>query len=291
MALLLDPGRGRMQRPYWDANHGRFPYNKHLPTGRVVWGLNWSCARGIMTLIAADRLSPADRYMETARTAAEYIEILQVLDRRFPENFGAIREEVPQSRRYNIRDQAEAASALLYLGAYLGEEQLVERARIWADWYLKYAVDPKTGWPFVFREADGRTWKPGDIYFLAANGIFMHQLGRHLGAEKYVRKGLLRNAAYALKHVFDARGAMSIGDGWSQHAGPDGTVTNEDGAIIALVAAARVSGQAKCRKAVLKHLDQVMKPSSGSARPAAPSPSRSTTSGSTPWSSRAPSTA
>lgn len=247
----------RMQRPYWDANHGRFPYNRHILTGTTVWGLNWSCARGIMVLIAADRLAPDDRYMEAARAAAEYLEILQILDARRKEDFGAIREEVPQSRRYNIRDQAEAASALLYLGVYLGEERLVESARLWADWYLKYAVDRKTGWPFVFREADG-TWKPGDIYFLAANGIFMHQLGKHLGKQRYVEEGLVRNAEYGITHLFDQRGALAIEGSWSQHAGGDHLVLNEDGACIALVAAARVTGQQKFRDKVLGHLDVVM---------------------------------
>ena len=248
----------RMQRPYWDANHGRFPYNKHLPTGTVVWGLNWSCARGIMVLVAADRLAADDRYMAAARAAAEYIEILQVLDARRERDFGAIREEVPQSRRYNIRDQAEAASALLYLGVYLGEERLVDSARLWADWYLKFAVDRKTGWPYVFREPDG-TWKPGDIYFLAANGLVMHQLGRHLGQQRYVEEGLVRNAQYALAHLFDRRGALAIEGSWSQHAGEDRLVLNEDGALIALAAAARVTGQNRFRDAVLGHLEVVMK--------------------------------
>jgi hypothetical protein len=263
----------KQQRPYWDANHGRFPYNRYLPDGKTVWGLNWTQARGIMVLIAADRLAPDARYMESARLAAEYIEILQVLDPRRPEHFGAIREEVPQSRDYNIRDQAEAASALLYLGVYLGEAQLVERARLWGDWYLKYAVNPATGWPWAFRRGDG-TWansrygpvKPDDYspYFLAAHSIFFHQLGRLLGEPRYIREGVVRNAEFALAYLFDSRGAIRIDPSWSQHASASALVLNEDGATIGLMAATRATGRPQFAQAALGHIALVLKEPLGS---------------------------
>ena len=261
----------KQQRPYWDANHGRFPYNRFLPDGKTVWGLNWTQARGIMVLIAADRLFPEitdERYMQTARLAAEYIEILQVLDPRQAEHFGAIREEVPQSRDYNIRDQAEAASALLYLGVYLGEKQLVERARLWADWYLTFAVNPATGWPWAFRRGDG-TWansrygpiKPGDPspYFLAAHSIFFHQLGALLGEQRYIREGLVRNAEWALANLFDDSGAIRIDPSWGQHASASRLVLNEDGATIGLLAATRATGRAEFAEAALGHIELVLR--------------------------------
>jgi len=247
----------RMAKPYWDANHGRFPYNRHRPTGKTVWGLNWTQARGIMVLIAADRLAPAERYMESARLAAEYIEILQILDQRCAAHFGAIREEVPQSRRYNIRDQTEAASALLYLGAYIGEDQLVDRARIWADWYLREAVDEATGWPRAFRQSDG-SWTGGDDYFLIAIGNFMRQLGRYVGDMRYVEQGHLANARYALRHVFTDAGTLRIDPAWRQHATESGLVVNEDGALIALMAAEQETSEARFRDAALRHLERVL---------------------------------
>lgn len=238
----------RMRRPYWDANHGRFPYNTHLPTGRTVWGLNWSCARGIMVLIAADQLRPDERYMEAARAAAEYIELLQVLDPRRESEHGAIREEVPQSRQMNMRDQAEAASAMLYLGVYLGEPRLVDNARLWAEWYLDKAVDPSTGWPCMHREPDG-TWTRGNQYFLMANGLCLYHLGKRTGNERYLREGVLRPADYALAHCFHATGALKMGEQ---------TVFNEDGAIITLMAAHRLSGDQRYRRAVERHMELVM---------------------------------
>jgi hypothetical protein len=257
----------KMKRPYWDANHGRFPYNRYRPDGTTVWGLNWTQARGIMVLIAADRLEPNEQYMETARLAAEYIEVLQILDPRRPEHFGAIREEVPQSRDYNIRDQAEAASGLFYLGVYLGETQLVERARIWADWYLKYAIDPKLGWPWAFRRGDG-TWatsRSGPIdnsrtpYFLAAHSIFLHQLARHVGDDRYVRDGILPNAEFALARLFDKRGVITIDPSWGQHASASGIVLNEDGATIGLLAATKATGRKEFAAAARGHIETVLK--------------------------------
>src|SRR5579862_5150471 len=90
----------KMEKPYWDANHGRFIYDRHLPTGRSVLGLNWTQGRGIFCLLAAWELTGRTELLETAVRAANYIKILQIYDcPDNPRRQFAIREEVPQSWR------------------------------------------------------------------------------------------------------------------------------------------------------------------------------------------------
>ncbi|MHC4716227.1 MAG: hypothetical protein ACYS5V_04600, partial [Planctomycetota bacterium] len=136
-----------MRKPYWDANHGRFIYTRHIPSGRTVLGIGWTQGRGIFVLLAAWELTRDERYLKSALLAAEYIKILQIYDcPDNPRRQYAIREEVPQSWYSNTRDAVEAALGLLCLYRVTGQEDLLRRVVDFEKWFQANAWS-RSGWP------------------------------------------------------------------------------------------------------------------------------------------------
>ncbi len=148
----------RMEKPYWDANHGRFIYDRHLPSGKTVLGLNWTQGRGIFCLLAAWELCGETELLESAIHAANYIKILQIYD--CPDNSRrqvAIREEVPQSWRSAPRDATEAALGLLFLYRVTGNSELLRRV---VDYQQRWLVGNSRRTALHCRNTL-RTWRRG----------------------------------------------------------------------------------------------------------------------------------
>ena len=132
-------------RPKWDANHGRVPYNIHMPTKSVVQGLNWSMARATYCLVTAYERTGEQKYLDCAEGAIGYAKTLQVMDSKDP-NFGAFHEETPQSPFCYPRDGIETAGGFLALYSVTGEKELLRRGELYLDWYLKNAYIKAGKW-------------------------------------------------------------------------------------------------------------------------------------------------
>ena len=243
------------RKPAWDANHGRVPYNVHLPSGTVVGGLSWSQGRAIMCLLGAWELSggkPA--YLEAAVRCGTYLcQALQVMDARDPRSFGAFREEVPASRFCYPRDAIEAAFGLLLLHVATGEKDYLERCTIFADWYLTQAVDASANWPRGTVDFDDPSRDPHALRFFQAGGApFFWHLYTITGTKRYVTSGVRMMADGLLERFIDpVSGAIRSPAADAHHATKQGEVPvaiNDDGASIALSCAYRALGPARGTK-------------------------------------------
>lgn len=134
-------------KPKWDANHGRVPYNIHIPTKEIVQGLNWSMARATYCLSTAYLRTQNSTYLEVARKAMNYAKTLQILDQKNP-NYGAFHEETPHSPFCYPRDGIETAGGFLVLYSITKEKDLLRRAQIYLDWYFKKAYVKAGKWGY-----------------------------------------------------------------------------------------------------------------------------------------------
>jgi len=244
----------RMQKPYWDANHGRHIYNRHIPTGRTVLGISWTMGRAIMVLGAAYELTGQQKYLDSARLAASYILNLQVMDPREPRAYGAIREEIPQVAHVNCRDSAEAAAALMHLYRLTGDEEYLYRTRLWANWFLANCLD-ETGWPFFSfyiyenrRILDGKFFQYGGIFPF----IYLYKA---TGIHTYLERGVVAFTNIFLQRYLRPDGAIKSSEADGHHAGAGGTAVNDDGCGCALIATYQLTSDQRCLDASVRYGD------------------------------------
>ena len=246
----------RLRRPYWDANHGRFMYNRYLPDGRTVLGLSWTQARGIFVLLAGWELSGDKSFLESALLAGEYIKILQIYDSPDdPRRQYAIREEVPQSGASAPRDATEAALGLLFLYRATGREDYLRRVVDYVRWFQANAWGPN-GWPCDRVRLDGPGRRAGASGIHAAHGILFHHLRQATGDDGHL-ESLVRVADGTLRRFVRADGSVRARTKASHHAGAGGLMFNDDGLMVSLLCAHVATGEAKYLEACLRHAEWV----------------------------------
>ena len=242
----------RMQKPYWDANHGRFIYNRYLPDGRTVLGLNWTQARGIFVLLAAWELTGERRFLESALLGAEYIKALQIYDSpRDPRRQYAIREQVPQSCYAAPRDATEACLGLLFLYRATGRDDYLRRAVDYEKWFRANAWGPDH-WPASRVYLDRRRRDLGGRSFQAADGMMFYYLHKATGKRRYLVEQL-RLAEQTLRRFVRDDGAVVTRRLDPHHTDPTGAVLNDDGLMVSLLCAYLASGKEKFLTACLRH--------------------------------------
>lgn len=229
-----------MKEPALTADHGRIVYNHHLPSGLVCRGLSWSHGRAIMCLLAGHAITGRQEYFDAAVRCGEYLRFgLQWMDSRDKRLHGLFREEVPASRFCYPRDGIEGAFGLLQLHLATGQRDYLERAEIFADWYLRVVVDPKEQWPrgaiYFDRETDSHPMK----FFQAGGAPFFWHLYQVTRRKRYLDEGL-RMLADGLFRWLDDSGAILSPTKDRHHSivqDDKGYAINDDGASIALTCA------------------------------------------------------
>lgn len=219
------------------ADLGRFVYEYKLPGFQARGNGVWGQATGLMGLLAAHERTGEGHYLNSALLAGGYLMSLQWTDARVPESVGGFREHSPQTEWSFPRDAATGAFGLLALYRQTADEEYLERARMFADWWLKYGTDGNN-WPFItfnlkggrgtnrrkasFGEEDtGEEFVPGD--WQAGSGLFLYYLSRLTGEEHYVEEGLKpmldravtfyeRNPVSDLKEGFHGEVEVSFGN-------------------------------------------------------------------------------
>lgn len=224
----------RMQKPYWDANHGRFFYNRHLPTGKTVLGLNWTQARGIFCLLAAWELTGQRAYLEAAIRAGNYLCILQIYDA--PENTRrqfAIREQVPQSWESAPRDASEACLAFLFLYRATRNPDYLRRAADYERWWARNVWNSER-WPCNFVQLESPQRDLSVRSFQAGSAPIFYYL--HLATKKraYLRD-LVQMGRQTLKRFCHSDGSIRSGQIDPHHTLGSGEVLNDDGLMGALL--------------------------------------------------------
>ncbi len=246
--------------PNWDANHGRFRYNVHIPSGFSTWGLGWTQARAVMCLLPAHERTGDDRYRESARLGLGYAAMLQDLDRRHPRTFGVFREETPHSSFAYPRDATEVADAFLQWYAYTGDRDARERAELFLSWFRRHALVrlPRFG-----------LWVRGVVRFdrpastesplaceMGCITILAHAY-RVTGKRVYKDLALtladttLRNYLRDSSGPFRSRPSAIM----AHHVSSDGIIYNDDGGGVGLLNAYCLSRQVRYRDAALRMAD------------------------------------
>lgn len=242
----------RMQKPYWDANHGRFIYTRHLPSKATVLGLNWTQGRGIFCLLAAWELTGDPVFLETAIRAGNYIKILQIYDA--PENQRrqfAIREQVPQSWESAPRDASEACLALLFLYRATRDKSYLKHAADYETWFSRNVWNDER-WPvnFVTLTSTGRDLSVRS--FQAGNAPIFYYLYLATGKKRYLRD-LVRMADQTIARFIHADGSIRSGKIDPHHTLGSGEVLNDDGLMGALLCAYQATGRAKYLDVCKRH--------------------------------------
>ena len=172
------------------ADTGRFIYEYYPATGVCRGGGVWGQPVAIMGLLPlAERLGHPP-YRDAALAAAKYLLTLQILDSRDERLFGAFGEHTPQSNYSYPRDGATALMGLCVLYRETEDEEYLYRAGLFADWYIKNAMDEK-GWPCYTYHFDkrGAEWRDPKIWQAGA-GLGFYQLAKLTGEKRYLDQGL-----------------------------------------------------------------------------------------------------
>ncbi len=251
------------KRPCWDANHGRFMYNVHIPTLRAVQGLVWTQARAAMCLIAAYKRTGDEKYLESARLGLNYVKILQNMDGRHPLTYGAFHEETPHSTFSYPRDAIEAADALLQWRSLTGDKDALYRVELFMKWFRRNAWKryPGFGWwvrrSVRFDEAEAEAEDRPVPCEMGCATILAH-------AFRATRNPVYKTMALGIADS-TVRNYLNGDDGFfraaakgdkDQHVDGRGVIWNDDGGGVGLLNAYLLSGKSKYLDAALRAADR-----------------------------------
>ena len=231
---------------YFNGDYGRWIYEYNTKNDFWRGSVCWTMATGIMDLIALYERTGRATYKEAIDRAAIYLKSLQILDCRTTRNFGAFREMSQVDEYIFPRDGMTAMGGFLALYSHTGDKEYLERAGLYAEWYLKNAINPETGWPywsfpFNTTKLDDSNKKMG--HFQGGGGLFLYYLYKLTGNRKYLDEGVKLLADNLLKYYVDKDGAWKI------------TGNNDDFGTITLLAAYRELGDKRYWDAALKRLE------------------------------------
>ena len=131
----------------FSGDYGRFVYEYRPGDGFWRGGVCWTTATGIMGLVSLYNRTGLEKYSEAALRAGGFLKSLQCLDSRKRRTYGAMREITQQDDYIFPRDGMTSTGGFMALYFHTGEKEYLERARLYADWYLANAINPATGWP------------------------------------------------------------------------------------------------------------------------------------------------
>ena len=153
------------------SQNSKWPMPGYFPPGiesERFWEYHpaqWTNAFGAMALLAAGRTFGKEEYERAAVLAGDYLKALQVFSPFLKEDYGAFNEIGPNTNWCYTRDSVSAAWGFLVLYKATGDEEYLERARLFAEWFVRRTLDPD-GWPvsrvFFTKQAHDRiTSRPG----------------------------------------------------------------------------------------------------------------------------------
>lgn len=186
------------------ADLGRFVYEYRLPGFKARGNGVWGQATAIMGLLALHKRTNEGHYHHNATLAGDYLCSLQWLDPRVPESVGGFREHSPLTKWSYPRDAATGVFGLMALFKHTGDEEYLQRSRMFADWWLEHGTD-EDNWPFVSfnlakgkgtnrrqsvtgEEGEGEPFVAGD--WQAGAGLFLYYLYKAANEARYVDEGL-----------------------------------------------------------------------------------------------------
>ena len=192
-----------------DANRGRYLYCRHFDSNTFQRSSGWQTAFGIMAVLSLHKLTGEKKYLDSAALAVEWLKSLQILDQRDPTLYGAFREETQLFNWSHPRDAVSSAWGLLCYAQYVGDEDCMERAKIFADWMIKYAF--KGDWPKCTVNLGPGGLPNNDLLgsFQSGGILFFHDLYDASQEERYKQTAKRMSDFYA-DNFFNEQGELTV---------------------------------------------------------------------------------
>lgn len=201
----------RTQNKDWnDANRGRFLGTYVPATGEKSFSIGWPTGTSIMGLLLAYHRTKDEKYLEAAIRAGDYLKSLQILDHRYPDQFGCFREETPQTTWAYPRDGLTASWALLWLYEQTHDEEYLYRVKLFNNWFLSHVM--KDRWPYWEVNFRGEPYKNSNLHgsFHGGDGAYFFDYYRVTGDDSHLERGLRFICDYLLKVFMQPNGDYRI---------------------------------------------------------------------------------
>ncbi len=266
------------------ADCGRYVNRLEVRGGRIgepVHTTNWTTGMTVIAMLMAWKRTGEKKYLDSARSAGEYLKSLQITDARGRKTFGMIREVTPQTDWCHPRDALSAAWALLHLGTLARDGESLRRAKLFAAWFRANALRKR--YPAWTCYADGRKpyWQLGSFH--GGSPLFFFDLHAATRDKKWLSLGL--GIADAWMRIFPKKdGSIRIevdpdtgrdltgrGPGEAHVGWQDMHKYNDDFTALALMRAYLLTWKARYLDAARKYLDWILRqqtPSGAFGRPA-----------------------
>ncbi len=195
-----------VQYPYSDRDprSGTYPASIY-PDGKETLANNWNLAFAIMGLLSAYKTFKDPKYETAALRMGDYLRSLQIFDPFNKKHYGAIREVTPQTPWCYTRDALSAAWGFLELYEYTGNEEYLERAVLWAEWFMKNGLD-EDGWPLwgiMFGKCELYVQMRNDIQgnFQGGSLNFFYKLAQITGNKKWTGDFFVKMADFFIEYI------------------------------------------------------------------------------------------
>ena len=168
------------------ADKGRFPYIYDCDTNQTLTlTTNWTTGVTVSALLAGYKSTGNNDYLEAAKAGCAYLKGLQDFNPRTPRVQGVFHEETPQSPQAHPRDALTAAWALLDCSLITGDQDGINRAIAYGNWFVKTGLEK--GYPYWTVRFDDQAWDPGWCgSFHSGSAFFMCRLYTETGEEKFL---------------------------------------------------------------------------------------------------------
>lgn len=191
------------------ADKGRFPFFYNCDTNQTE-GLttNWVTGVIVSALLAGYKSTGNNDYLAAAKAGCAYIKGLQDFNPGTPRLQGVFHEETPQSPQAHPRDALTAAWALLDCSLITGDQDGINRAIAYGNWFVETALEK--GYPYWTVRFDDQAWEPNWCgSFHSGSAFFMYRLYTETGEEKFLLAMRTILDFYNLHHL-DNEGNITV---------------------------------------------------------------------------------
>jgi hypothetical protein len=267
-ARLMADWMCAVQRPWLDSDPGAGTLPFIIDRlGKEFAPNNWNLAFAAMGLLSAGKAFDEPRYETAALRIGRYLKTLQIFDPFRPELHGAIREMTPMTPWCYTRDALSAAWAFIELYRHTREEEYLERARLWGEWFVTHGCDEE-GYPCWGHQFDPWMDKApqmrNDVQgsFQGGSLNFLYHLGKETGDSSWTGEFFTNLADHFVKHVQQPSGFFCSIEKSTRKpppTDPQGGLhrANDDLGTLGLLCAHKVSGKAEYLVAIEKFLEAV----------------------------------
>lgn len=254
----------RHRWPRWSADTGRFPYHVHLPTNDYFYSTSWNTARMVQGLLSAYMVFRDPAQLYAAECGLEYVKSIQYFAPEFPEARGFFLAETPVSDHFGFRDSIECTQALIAHHIVTGDKISLTRARAFLDAFISKQRDGS--WPeqpmwvverlkpmrFITGKWPNTTVAQRWCDFICALPLL--QMRTLTGEASYAAaaEGL---GDLILSHLCKPDGRICAPHSGHHTSSPDGTLDNDDGIVLTLLALYKHTGRQCYLEAAMKNAD------------------------------------